>query len=247
MKALLITIGIIVAIVIISVIAAISIRNGLIERDEGVKAAWSQIDTQLQRRADLIPNLVNTVKGYAAHEEKIFTEIADARSRLLAAKGPAAKAEAGAMVESALGRLLAIAENYPTLKANENFIRLQDELAGTENRISVARTRYNDTAREFNASIRKFPGSLFASGLGRRKEARRSRSRPPCSSEPDSPEGVSHVEIHPLFPDLRRSSVARSRIPGAGPGNPAPVRKNRRSGAGAAGAGARHRRRAGEA
>ncbi|MEI2999295.1 MAG: LemA family protein [Victivallis sp.] len=166
MKALLITIGIIVAIVIISVIAAISIRNGLIERDEGVKAAWSQIDTQLQRRADLIPNLVNTVKGYAAHEEKIFTEIADARSRLLAAKGPAAKAEAGAMVESALGRLLAIAENYPTLKANENFIRLQDELAGTENRISVARTRYNDTAREFNASIRKFPGSLFASGLG---------------------------------------------------------------------------------
>lgn len=166
MKALLITIGIIVAIVIISVIAAISIRNGLIERDEGVKAAWSQIDTQLQRRADLIPNLVNTVKGYAAHEEKIFMEIADARSRLLAAKGPAAKAEAGAMVESALGRLLAIAENYPTLKANENFIRLQDELAGTENRISVARTRYNDTAREFNASIRKFPGSLFASGLG---------------------------------------------------------------------------------
>ena len=166
MKALLITIGIIVAIVIISVIAAISIRNGLIERDEGVKAAWSQIDTQLQRRTDLIPNLVNTVKGYAAHEEKIFTEIADARSRLLAAKGPAAKAEAGAMVESALGRLLAIAENYPTLKANENFIRLQDELAGTENRISVARTRYNDTAREFNASIRKFPGSLFASGLG---------------------------------------------------------------------------------
>ena len=143
MKALLITIGIIVAIVIISVIAAISIRNGLIERDEGVKAAWSQIDTQLQRRTDLIPNLVNTVKGYAAHEEKIFTEIADARSRLLA-----------------------IAENYPTLKANENFIRLQDELAGTENRISVARTRYNDTAREFNASIRKFPGSLFASGLG---------------------------------------------------------------------------------
>lgn len=159
-------IGIIVAVVLITVIAVISIRNGLIGRDENVKAAWSQIDTQLQRRADLIPNLVSTVKGYAKHEEKIFTEVSDARSRLLGAQGPEAKAEAGAQLNGALGRLLAIAENYPDLKANQNFIRLQDELAGTENRISVARTRYNDTARDFNAAIRKFPGSLFAPGLG---------------------------------------------------------------------------------
>lgn len=166
MKSLLVTLGIIVAVILIAVFAAISIRNGLIARDESVKAAWSQIDAQLQRRSDLIPNLVSTVKGYAAHEDKIFTEIADARSKLLAAQGPAAKAEAGAQVESALGRLLAIAENYPNLKANENFIRLQDELAGTENRIAVARTRYNDTARGFNAAIRQFPGSMFVPGLG---------------------------------------------------------------------------------
>ncbi|WP_417170238.1 LemA family protein [Victivallis sp.] len=166
MKALWITFGVIAAVIVISVIAAISIRNGLIERDEQVRENWSQIETQLQRRTDLIPNLVNTVKGYAKHEEKIFSEIAAARSRLLAAKGPAAKAEAGSQLEGVLGRLLAIAENYPNLKASENFLRLQDELAGTENRISVARTRYNQVVREFNASIRKFPGSLFVPGLG---------------------------------------------------------------------------------
>lgn len=166
MKPLLVTLGVIVAVILIAVFTTVSIRNGLIERDESVKAAWSQIDAQLQRRADLIPNLVSTVKGYAAHEDKIFTEVAQARSKLLAAQGPAAKAEAGAQVESALGRLLAIAESYPNLKANENFIRLQDELAGTENRIAVARIRYNDTARAFNAAIRKFPGSMFAPGLG---------------------------------------------------------------------------------
>jgi LemA protein len=143
----------------------VTVRNGLIDRDEAVRSAWSEIDTQLQRRLDLIPNLVETVKGYAKHEDKIFTEIADARSRLIAANGPAAKAAAGTAFESALGRLLAISENYPDLKANASFIRLQDELAGTENRISVARTRYNATARDYNAAIRKFPGSLFANGL----------------------------------------------------------------------------------
>ncbi len=165
MKQFWITIGIIAGIIIVLAIAAVSTRNGLIDRDERVRENWSQVETQLQRRADLIPNLVSTVKGYAAHEEKIFLEISEARSRLIAAKGPEAKAEAGGTMESAIGRLLAIAENYPNLKANENFMRLQDELAGTENRISVARTRYNQIARDYNASIRKFPGSLFAAGL----------------------------------------------------------------------------------
>mgnify|MGYP000862952538 CR=1 FL=1 len=165
-KTVAIIIGAVVAAILIIVIAIISIRNGLISRDEAVRAAWSQIDTQLQRRADLIPNLVNTVKGYAKHEDKIFTEVADARSRLIGAQGPEAKAEAGAQLNSALGRLIAIAENYPDLKANQNFIRLQDELAGTENRIAVARGRYNETVRAYNAAIRKFPGSIFAPGLG---------------------------------------------------------------------------------
>jgi len=156
------------AVVLVAVLAvyAISVRNGLVGRDEDVKAQWSGIDAQLQRRADLVPNLVSAVKGYAAHEDKIFTAVADARARLLAAGSAAAKAEAGAALDSALGRLLAIAENYPQLKASENFVRLQDELAGTENRIAVSRTRYNAAARDFNAAIRQFPGSFFAPGMG---------------------------------------------------------------------------------
>lgn len=162
-------IGLLAAVVLVAVIAVISyisIRNGLVEKDEAVKAQWSEIDTQLQRRLDLIPNLVNTVKGYAKHEEGIFKEVANARSKLIGAGSASAKAAAGAELDSALSRLLAISENYPQLKANENFVRLQDELAGTENRISVARTRYNATVKAFNASIRQFPGTYFASGLG---------------------------------------------------------------------------------
>ncbi len=160
-----IAIAVVIGVVVIGFGVVIGVRNGLIERDELVKSSWSQIDTQLQRRLDLIPNLVSTVKGYAAHEEKIFIEVADARSRLIGASGPAEKAAAGAALENVVGRLLAISESYPALKANENFIRLQDELAGTENRISVARVRYNDSVRDYNAAIRKFPGSLFASGM----------------------------------------------------------------------------------
>ena len=162
--------GLIVLIAIVGIVVVIGMAlagsyNGLVEKQNEVEGKQAEIATQLQRRADLIPNLVNTVKGYAKHEEKIFTEVADARSRLLSAQGPAAKAEAGAQLNSVLGRLLAVAENYPQLKASDNFVRLQDELAGTENRISVARTRYNQTVRDFNAAIRKFPGSLFAPGL----------------------------------------------------------------------------------
>jgi len=140
-------------------------RNALIALDEDVNAAWSNIDADLQRRNDLIPNLVSTVKGYAAHEEGVFTGIADARSKLAGATTMQEKAEADAALTAGLGRLLAIAENYPELKANENFLRLQDELAGTENRIKVARKRYNDDVKTFNRSIRQFPGSLFAGNM----------------------------------------------------------------------------------
>ena len=145
---------------------SISVKNSLLEKDETVKEYWKQIETQLQRRADLIPNLVATVKGYAAHEKEIFTEVAEARSRMLAAKWPKEAAAASGLLGGALGRLLAISERYPELKANTNFIRLQDELAGTENRIAVARTRYNTVVKQYNAAIRKFPGSLFAGKLG---------------------------------------------------------------------------------
>ena len=156
---------VIMALILVLVIVTICTCNKFMVLKTRAENQASQIDIQLARRADLIPNLVNTVKGYAKHEEKIFTEIADARSRLLAAGTPEAAGQADAALKSALGRLLAVAEAYPNLKANENFARLQDELAGTENRIAVARTRYNDTVRDFNAAIRKFPGSMFASGL----------------------------------------------------------------------------------
>ncbi|MFZ4396368.1 MAG: LemA family protein [Kiritimatiellia bacterium] len=161
MKQLLLLVGLVAVVAI----GAIMYRNGLISRDEQVKAGWSQIDTQLQRRADLIPNLVSTVKGYATHEKDLFEHVADARNRLLSAQGPTAKAEASADMNNWVGRLLAIAENYPNLKANESFVRLQDELAGTENRIAVARTRYNEDVKNYNAAIRGFPGSIFAPGL----------------------------------------------------------------------------------
>ena len=161
--------GIVVALVVLALFAGcwyIGQKNSLIAFDEEVNKAWSDIDTQLQRRNDLIPNLVSTVKGSAAHEEGVFTGIADARSKLAGATTVAEKAEADAALTAGLGRLLAIAENYPELKANENFIRLQDELAGTENRIAVSRKRYNDSVKTYNTRIRQFPGSMFAGELG---------------------------------------------------------------------------------
>lgn len=157
-------IGIIAAIVIIGG-WIIGQRNALIALDENVNEAWSNIDTDLQRRNDLIPNLVSTVKGYAAHEEGVFTGIADARSKLAGATTMQEKAEADAALTAGLGRLLAIAENYPELKADQGFLRLQDELAGTENRIKVTRKRYNQDVKTFNRTIRQFPGSLFAGNL----------------------------------------------------------------------------------
>jgi LemA protein len=144
----------------------ISTYNSMVTSRETIRQQFGDVDVQLQRRADLIPNLVNTVKGYAAHESQIFTEVAQARSRLLGAATPAEKIDANQELTGALGRLLAIAENYPQLKANENFIRLQDELAGTENRIGVARTRYNDTVRSYNTRIRVLPGSIIAGRFG---------------------------------------------------------------------------------
>jgi len=141
-------------------------RNGLMVAEEQIDASWSEIDNQLQRRSDLIPNLVATVKGYASQEQELFTRIADARSRLAGAQTVEEKAESYGEMESALSRLLVIVENYPDLKSNQNFIRLQDELAGTENRLAVARKRYNDTVRDFNTKIRVFPSSIIAGSLG---------------------------------------------------------------------------------
>src|SRR6266567_4698983 len=144
----------------------ISVKNTLVAKNEAVKSAWSQVDVVLQRRADLIPNLVETVKGIAKQEQTVYGEIAQARSQLLTASTPEQKIAANARLDGALGRLLAIAENYPQLKSNENFLRLQDELAGTENRIAVERKRYNDTLQDYNTYVQQFPNSIFAANLG---------------------------------------------------------------------------------
>ncbi len=140
--------------------------NSLVRQSEGVDAAWAQVDNVLQRRADLIPNLVETVRGYAAHERQVFENVAEARSRLAGATSPAEAARANDGLGSALGRLLAIAEAYPELKADRSFLALQDELAGTENRIAVERKRYNDAVRDFNATLKQFPTNLFANLFG---------------------------------------------------------------------------------
>ena len=158
---------IIIAIIVVLIGANfISRYNRLVELDETVEARWAQVENQLQRRADLIPNLVETVKGYASHEQQVFADVADARSRLLAARTPEDQMEANASLDSALGRLLAISEAYPELKADTSFIRLQDELAGTENRIATERMRFNESVQTWNTTIRRFPMNIFASVMG---------------------------------------------------------------------------------
>jgi LemA protein len=166
----LIAVVVVMAVILLVVLFAfgqyVSVKNTLVGKNEDVKASWSQVDIVLQRRADLIPNLVETVKGFAAHEETVFGDIAKARSALLSAGSPQEKIAANGQLDGALGRLLVITENYPQLKSNENFLRLQDELAGTENRIAVERKRYNDTLRDYNTYVQQFPNSLFAGFAG---------------------------------------------------------------------------------
>lgn len=141
-------------------------RNEMVRKKEAVNTAWSQVDVVLQRRADLIPNLVETVKGYASQEQKVFGDIAAARAALIGAKSPQEKIAANGQLDSALGRLLVVVENYPQLKSNENFMRLQDELAGTENRIAIERRRYNETLQDYNTYIGLFPNNIVASMSG---------------------------------------------------------------------------------
>ena len=166
MSKMLIVLVVIAAVIFFAVGEYISVKNTLVAKNEAVKTAWSQVDIVLLRRADLIPNLVETVKGYAKQEQTVFGDIAKARSQLLSAGTPEQKISANNQLDGALGRLLLIVENYPELKSNENFLRLQDELAGTENRIAVERQRYNDTLKDYNVYVQQFPHSLFAPSLG---------------------------------------------------------------------------------
>lgn len=161
---------IVLAVLIIGVIMiALSLKNtynGLVTMDEDVDKSWAQVENVLQRRFDLIPNLVETVKGYASHEKEVLTEVTKARASVGGAKSPNETMEANNQLSSALSRLLVVVERYPDLKANENFIRLQDELAGTENRIAVERKRYNDTVGIFNQRVRRFPTNIIAGMFG---------------------------------------------------------------------------------
>ncbi len=159
--------GLIIAAIAVLVIWFIGTYNGLIGLAGNVDNNWAQVDNNLQRRYDLIPNLVNTVKGYAQHEEEIFTEVANARAKLAGGNMTVEeKALASSQMESALSRLLAIAENYPELKANENFLKLQDELAGTENRLATSRKDYNDSVKTYNVKIRTIPTNFVAGIMG---------------------------------------------------------------------------------
>jgi len=161
-----IAIGIILLLLLVGFGSYVSARNQMVTKNETVKAAWSQVDIVLQRRADLIPNLVETVKGIATQEQTVFGEIARARSQLLASNTPAEKIAANQQLDGAMTKFLAIAESYPQLKSNENFLRLQDELAGTENRIAVERKRYNDALQDYNTYIGLFPKSVWAGIAG---------------------------------------------------------------------------------
>ena len=168
-KGLLVTLGV-VAVLILALFMVfgsyVSAKNQMVAKDEAVKAAWSEVDVQLERRADLIPNLVETVKGFTKEESTVFGDIANARAGMLNAQGPAAKIAANGQLDGALGRLLLLTENYPQLRSSEQFMRLQDELSGTENRIGVARKRYNDAIQDYNTYILQFPNNIWAGMSG---------------------------------------------------------------------------------
>lgn len=164
-----------VALIIVAVVLALVLGfysyikgtyNELVTLDEGVKASWAQVENQLQRRMDLIPNYVETVKGYARHEKEVFLKVTEARAKVAGAGSISKKIAANNELTATLGRLLLVVERYPALKANQNFIRLQDELAGTENRIAVERRRYNEAVRSYNVRIRKFPTIILAGIFG---------------------------------------------------------------------------------
>lgn len=160
--------GLIIAaiVVVLLVVMGVGGYNSLVALNENVNGKWAQVDNQVQRRADLIPNLVATVKGYAAHEQQAIQTVADARAKLAGAQGPAAKAQAYEEMNSALSRLLVVVENYPNLKADQNFRALMDELAGSENRVATARRDYNEAVQVYNGKIRSFPAVIYAGMFG---------------------------------------------------------------------------------
>ncbi len=162
MKVALVVIGVLLLIGLLLIGSMIGARNTLVTEREAVNGAWSQVDVALQRRADLIPNLVETVKGFAKQEQAVIKEVTDARAALGGARNPSEKIQANSQLDGALSRLLVVVENYPQIKSNENYLRLQDELSGTENRIAVERRKYNETVQKYNTDIALFPNNIAA-------------------------------------------------------------------------------------
>jgi LemA protein len=159
-------VGVFVLVLLMVFSSYVGARNQMVALDQVVKSSWSEVDVQMQRRADLIPNLVETVKGFTKEESTVFGDIANARAGMLNAQGPQAKIAANGQLDSAIGRLLLLTENYPQLRSSDQFMRLQDELAGTENRIGVARKRYNDAIQTYNTFILQFPNNIWAGMAG---------------------------------------------------------------------------------
>jgi LemA protein len=170
MKVGLIVGGVVVLIALVLGGSLVSAHNELVTEREAIHGSWAQVDSALQRRLDLIPNLVETVKGAAGHEEKVIGEVTEARAAMMGAKTPADRIQANQQLDGALGRLLVVVENYPNIKANENFLHLQDELAGTENRINVERRKYNETVQKYNTDIALFPTNIAAGIWGFSRE-----------------------------------------------------------------------------
>lgn len=166
MKKLLIALAIIAAVFIVVVIPLIGLYNGIVTKHETITAKWAQVENQLQRRNDLIPNLINSVKGYAAHEKNVFEAVTAARSQWASAANMEDKVKAAGSMDTALSRLLLVVENYPNLKADQTFLQLMDELSGTENRIAVERMRYNESVQDYNITVRRFPGNVVAGIFG---------------------------------------------------------------------------------
>ncbi len=184
MKTLLIVLAVLLVVGLVAGVQVRNIYNDLFTQREAINGQWAQVDVALQRRADLIPNLVETVKGFAAQEKGIMEAVASARAALIGARTPQEKIEANGRLDGALGRLLLVVENYPALKSSDNFIRLQDELAGTENRIAVERRRYNEGVQRYNTSIGLFPRNMVAPLLGFQRDAAYFKTEPAAREAP---------------------------------------------------------------
>lgn len=182
MKKILIVSGVIV---IAIAITFAGIYNSIVTKNESITAKWAQVENQLQRRNDLIPNLVNSVKGYAAHEKTVFDDVTKARSQWASANTVNDKVNAASGMDSALGRLIAVAENYPQLKADGTFLKLMDELSGTENRIAVERMRYNESVMDFNITVRRFPGNIVAGIFGYKPASQYFKAEEKASAVPE--------------------------------------------------------------